>query len=410
MKSANIRFKNRSGLELAGRIDLPEDERPVAWAMFAHCFTCGKNLKSTSQISRALTREKIAVLRFDFTGLGNSEGDFSRSTLSSNVEDLLAAADWLKDNHQAPELLIGHSFGGAAVLQTVRHLPAVRAVATLAAPYDPRHVKHLFKDSIADIEQRGEAQVHVAGREFTIGREFITDLEDEHSRQRLENLAAALLVMHSPNDQIVDIENARLIYEAAKHPKSLISLDGADHLLTREADACYAGQMIATWAARYLDQDSKRSKDSHIIDNRVTVRTERGGFFTEVYANGHPMTADEPVDYGGTNRGPTPYDYLLVALGACTSMTIQMYAGNKNWPLESAVIRLTHRKIHAQDCATCETREGKLDYFDREVELIGDLDTNQRQRLLAIAERCPVHRTIHSELVVNTSLKTESAD
>ena len=410
MKSANIRFTNRSGLELAGRIDLPEDERPVAWAIFAHCFTCGKNLKSTSHISRALTREKIAVLRFDFTGLGSSEGDFSRSTLSSNVEDLLAAANWLKDNHQAPEILIGHSFGGAAALQAAPHLPEVRAVATLAAPYDPRHVKHLLKGSIADIEQQGVAKVRIAGREFTIGREFIADLEGEHSRQRLENLGAALLVMHSPNDQIVDIDNAKLIYEAARHPKSMISLDGADHLLSREKDACYAGQMIATWAARYLELDSKSRKDRHVIDNRVTVRTEVGEFFTEVYANGHPMVADEPVDYGGTNRGPTPYDYLLVALGACTSMTIQMYAGNKNWPLESAVIRLTHKKIHAKDCATCETRDGKLDYIDREVELIGELDASQRQRLLEIAERCPVHRTIHSELVVNTSLKGKSAD
>ncbi|MCD6582798.1 MAG: alpha/beta fold hydrolase [Desulfuromusa sp.] len=407
MKSSNIQFPNRDGSLLSGRIDLPEDETPIAWALFAHCFTCGKSLKAISHISRALTQEKIAVLRFDFTGLGESEGDFSTSNLSSNMEDLVAAADWLKNHYQAPSILVGHSFGGAAVLQVAQHLPEVRAVATIAAPFDPGHITHLLGDALPDIKRQGYAKVKLAGREFTISKEFVNDLETHQSEKRIKHLNRALLVLHSPIDRTVDIENAQLIYQAAKHPKSFLSLDAADHLLSQEKDALYAGQMIANWACRYLDVEKQYQNKSHIIDNRVTVRTDKGGFFTEIYANKHSMVADEPLFYGGTDRGPTPYDYLLVAIGACTSMTIQMYAGSKKWPLESVVVRLVHDKIHAEDCTSCETQKGKIDRFERELELTGDLTEEQKLRLLQIADRCPVHRTIHSELIVETKLKPE---
>jgi putative redox protein len=407
MKSLPVEFPNADGLMLSGRLDLPEDETPIAWALFAHCFTCGKNLKVISHISRALTTEKIAVLRFDFTGLGQSKGDFADTGFSSNVTDLIAAANWLEQQHDAPAILIGHSFGGAAVLQAATQLTKVRAVATIAAPYDPEHVSHLFDDVRQQIDIEGEARVNIAGRPFTIRRQFFLDLSDQQIEERIRNLGTALLVLHSPLDQTVGIENAAKIYQAAKHPKSFISLDDADHLLSREEDALYAGQMIASWARHYLEIKEEEGIETAVIDNRVTVRTGAEGFFTEMFANGHPLVADEPLTYGGTDRGPTPYDYLLTALGACTSMTVQMYARRKKWPLESAVVRLSHEKIHAEDCRECESSNGRIDRFSRELELVGDLNDEQRQRLLEIAERCPVHKTLHGEIVVETTLKEE---
>ncbi|MDX2480923.1 MAG: alpha/beta fold hydrolase [Desulfuromusa sp.] len=405
MKSYTVKFPNAGGDQLSGRIDLPEDETPRAWALFAHCFTCGKNLKSSAMIARALTREKIAVLRFDFTGLGESEGDFSASNFSSNVADLVAAARWLEEKYQTPEILLGHSFGGAAVLQAAAQLTQVRAVATIAAPFDPEHVTHLFTESLEQIKLEGEAKVSLAGRQFRFRRQFFVDLSEQQVEEQIGRLRSALLVLHSPVDQSVGIENATKIYQAAKHPKSFISLDKADHLLSRDSDARYVGQMIANWACRYLEPLSAEGIEADVIDNRVTVRTGSQGFFTELFANGHALTADEPITYGGTNRGPTPYDYLLSSLGACTSMTVQMYARRKKWPLQSAVVRLSHEKIHAEDCASCEAKNGKLDRFSRELELVGELSPEQRQKLLEIAERCPVHKTLHAVVEVATSLK-----
>ena len=404
MKSTQIKFTNRDGALLSGRIDLPEDETPIAWALFAHCFTCGKNLKAIGHISRALTQKKIAVFRFDFTGLGQSEGDFATSNLRSNMDDLLAAADWLEKHHNPPSILIGHSFGGAAVLQVAQHLASVRAVATIAAPFDPQHITHLIRDKLPVIKKQGFAKIKLAGREFTIGDNFVNDLATHRSEEQIKKLNAALLVLHSPSDKTVDIENARLIYQTAKHPKSFISLDHTDHLLSEEKDALYAGNMIASWAEHYLERDEQHG-NADIIDNRATVRTDIGGFFTEIHVNGHAMIADEPVSYGGTS----PYNYLLAALGSCTAMTIQMYAKSKNWSLESVIVRLSHNKIHAEDCTHCETQKGKIDNFERELELQGNLNEEQKQRLLQIADRCPVHRTIHSELVVKTKLKENVA-
>lgn len=407
MKSYSVQFPNVAGEQLSGRIDLPEDETPRAWALFAHCFTCGKNLKSSAHIARALTREKVAVLRFDFTGLGESEGDFSVSNFSSNVADLVAAAGWLEQEYQAPAIIIGHSFGGAAVLQAAEKLPEVRAVVTIAAPFDPKHVTHLFTDSLEQIKLKGEARVELAGRQFRFRRQFFVDLSEQQVEEQIARLKAALLVLHSPLDQSVGIENAAKIFQAAKHPKSFVSLDQADHLLSREEDARYVGQLIANWACRYLDPLVEQGIEGIVTDNRVTVRTGSEGFFTEVFTHGHALTADEPVAYGGTNRGPTPYDYLLCALGACTSMTVQMYARRKKWSLQSAVVRLTHMKTHAEDCANCEAKNGKIDRFSRELELIGELSTAQRQKLLEIAERCPVHKTLHADVEVTTSLKAD---
>lgn len=405
MKSLNVSFMNSRNEKLAAKLDLPEDEQPIAFALFAHCFTCTKNIKAAVNIAAALNREKIAVLRFDFAGLGQSEGDFADTNFSTNVADLVSAADFLRDEYQAPQIMVGHSLGGAAVLQAAGEIPSLRAVVTLAAPYDPAHLTHLFEMTRAQIEQQGSAEVKLAGRSFTIKKQFLEDLEMQQLGSHIKALKPALLVMHSPRDTTVGIDNAAQIYQAAKHPKSFISLDDADHLLLKEEDSLYVGMMISSWSRRYIDIVMPVSVDDIVVDNRVTTSTEHEGFFTELFANGHAMVADEPVKYGGTDRGPTPYDYLLAALGACTSMTVQMYARHKKLPLDRAIVRLTHQKIHASDCESCEGTDGKIDQMEREVELIGDLDDKQRQRLLEIAERCPVHKTLHSEVKIVSKLK-----
>jgi putative redox protein len=405
MKSLNISFLNSRNEKLSARLDLPEDEQPIAYALFAHCFTCTKNIKAAVNIAAALNREKIAVLRFDFTGLGQSEGDFADTNFTTNVADLVAAAKFLEREYQAPQIIIGHSLGGAAILQAAAEINSLKAVVTIAAPHDPGHVTHLFAMMRDQIENNGAAEVNLAGRRFTIKKQFLEDLEMQQLDTHIKELKTALLVMHSPRDTTVAIDNAAKIYQAAKHPKSFVSLDDADHLLLHEKDSLYVGMMIAAWSRRYIDIPEVKTSAEVVIDNRVTTSTDNQGFFTELFANGHAMMADEPKEYGGTDRGPSPYEYLLAALGACTSMTLQMYARHKKIPLERAVVRLSHQKIHAKDCGHCDATDGKIDRMEREVELIGALDDNQRQRLLEIAERCPVHKTLHSKVDIISKLK-----
>ena len=402
MRFEKVTFENEQGDKLAARLDLPVDGEPVACALFAHCFTCTKNLKAVGHISQALTQQGVAVLRFDFTGLGESEGDFADTTFSSNIGDLVAAARFLEKERQAPEILIGHSLGGAAVLHAAEHLPDVRAVATIAAPYDPEHVTNLFAESLEEIKEEGEANINLGGRPFTIKQAFLDDLKTRHVEKRIQDLGRPLLVFHSPVDKTVGIENARLIFEAAKHPKSFVSLDHADHLLSDEADAIYVGAMLGAWARKYLPEHQEATKHAEADDNVVVVRNEKGGFRTEMLANGFPLVADEPPSVGGTNTGPTPYDYLVAGLGACTAMTLRMYADRKKWPLETVLVRLRHKKIHASDCEHCEADDGKIDRIERELDLAGDLDETQRERLREIADRCPVHRTLEGEIDVQT--------
>lgn len=401
-----IRFPGSLGTALAARLDLPP-VKPAAFALFAHCFTCSKDTLAASRISAALTARGIAVLRFDFTGLGGSEGDFANTNFSSNLGDLVAAASWLREHHEAPKLLIGHSLGGAAVLAAATAIPEATAVATIGAPFEPAHVKHLIAPALSEIEAAGEATVELAGRTFRIKKQFLEDIGNRNSRAAIGNLRKALLIFHSPRDTTVSIDNAAQIFMAAKHPKSFISLDDADHLLTRREDASYVAAVLAAWASRYIGAPVMEAQPIRADEpGIVTVAETRAGKFTQAITVGkHRFFADEPVSAGGTDIGPSPYDLLLAGLGACTAMTIRIYADLKQLPLDTVTVRLRHEKVHAQDCAECETREGKIDRIEREIELAGGLDEAQRVRLLEIANKCPVHRTLRSEVWIPTRLR-----
>ena len=401
--SKRVAFEGAHGDQLAARLDLPADERPLGWALFAHCFTCSKDLKAVGHLTRELNAHRIAVLRFDFTGLGESEGDFAGTTFRSNVADLEAAGRFLAAEHEAASILIGHSFGGAAVLQAAARLESVRAVVTIAAPFSPQHVTHLFGDREREIRERGEATVTLAGRSFRIRREFLEDLASPRMEETIRGLKRALLVMHSPVDNLVGVENAAQIFQAAKHPKSFVSLDDADHLLTDAADARYAARVLAAWASRYVPRPAARTRGDLKLGSRVVARNA-GGFETEIMAGGHPLVADEPESVGGTDRGPTPYDLLGSALAACTAMTVRMYAGRKGWPLDRIEVGVSHQRIHADDEERCEDAPAKLDQFDRDLLLEGDLDESQRARLLEISGKCPVHKTLAAGVRIETEL------
>jgi uncharacterized OsmC-like protein/fermentation-respiration switch protein FrsA (DUF1100 family) len=403
MRPERFDFPNANGERLAGLLDRPMGE-PRAYALFAHCFTCGKDILAAKRIAEALTGLGIAVLRFDFTGLGSSAGEFANTNFSSNVADLIAAADHLRRAHQAPALLIGHSLGGAAVLAAASGVAEARAVATIAAPSDPSHVAHLFKDEVAEIRARGEVEVELAGRPFRIRREFLDDVAEHKLATRVADLRKALLIFHSPTDDIVGIDNASRIFAAAKHPKSFISLAGADHLLSRRSDAIYVANMIAAWATRYLDMPPAAERLGAAEPGTVVVgETGNGRLQQEIIVGRHRLLADEPTAVGGLDSGPNPYDLLLAALGACTAMTLRLYAERKDLPLARASVTLKHTRIHAADCANCETKEGMIDRIDRMITLEGALDAAQRAKLLEIADKCPVHRTLTSEIEIRTS-------
>jgi putative redox protein len=405
--SEKIEFPGATGDILAARLDRPSG--PIrATALFAHCFTCSKNVLAATRIAQGLAEQGIAVLRFDFTGLGQSEGEFANTNFSSNVQDLIAAAAYLRSTLGAPQLLVGHSLGGAAVLSASRHIPEVKAVATINAPADPAHVEHLLAEKLAEIQEDGEAEVCLAGRTFTIKKQFLDDIAGQKLKRDIEEMKNALLVLHAPLDQMVGIDNAAVIFQAAKHPKSFASLDGADHLLSNESDAEYAADMLATWSHRHLDMsapnkelDEKNRPESGWV--RVAERGD-GKFVQDVTVDGHFLIADEPIRYGGNEYGPSPYEFVLGGLGACTTMTMRMYADRKGYPLKKASIRLHHSKKHADDCFDCEKPNARLDHIEREITLEGDLSAEQITRLLEIADRCPVHRTLKSEIRITTRL------
>jgi uncharacterized OsmC-like protein/pimeloyl-ACP methyl ester carboxylesterase len=405
MPAERFDFPNAGGERLAALLDMPAAE-PRAFALFAHCFTCGKDIRAAKRIAEGLTERGIAVLRFDFTGLGASEGEFANTNFSSNVADLVAAANHLRETHQAPAILIGHSLGGAAVLAAAAEVPEARAVVTIAAPADPSHVTGLLKEQVDEIRARGEVEVTLAGRPFRIRREFLDDVAEQRLDQRIGNLRKALLVMHSPTDTIVGIDNASHIFLAAKHPKSFVSLADADHLLSRRRDAVYVADVIAAWAGHYVDMMPDDEADADAAPGAVLVTETRRGKFQQLITVGrHRFLADEPVAVGGLDTGPGPYDLLLAALGACTAMTLRLYADRKGLPLDRVAVKLTHDKIHAADCETCETKEGMLDRIDKEIVVAGKLDDAERTRLLEIAEKCPVNRTLKSEIDIRGTIR-----
>lgn len=401
MPHERFQFSGSGGHKLAATLDLPDGE-PVAYALFAHCFTCGKDVLAARRIAAGLTRRGIAVLRFDFTGLGASEGEFANSTFSSNIADLVLAADHLRQTRKAPALLIGHSLGGAAILAAAARIPEAEAVVTIAAPSDPAHVTHLFADHVADIRAQGAVEVSLAGRPFPISRQFLDDIAEHNLTEQIANLRKALLVLHSPTDDIVGIDNATRIFVAAKHPKSFISLAGADHLLSERRDTGYVAEVIASWAQRYLESQPPGAAESQGSRDVVVRETGHGKFQQAVTAGPHRLTADEPIPVGGDDTGPGPYDFLLAALGACTSMTLRLYAERKALPLDRVTVTLRHSKVHAADCAECETKTGTLDQIEREIAMEGTLDPEQRRKLIDIADKCPVHRTLTSEVRITT--------
>jgi len=403
--SEAVDFPGASGAALAARLDVPTGATPRAYALFAHCFTCSKDTRAATFVAEALADAGIATLRFDFTGLGGSGGDFANTGFSSNVEDLVAAADWLRANRDAPSILVGHSLGGAAVLAAAARIPEAVAVATINAPSDPSHLAQRFAAQRAEIDAHGEAEVDLAGRTFRISRAFVDDIAAQNIAAAVSSLRRALIVFHSPRDTEVGIDHASRIFLAAKHPKSFVSLDDADHLLTRRADARYVGAVLAAWASRYLPALAEAAGVSEGVRDVLVRETRTGKFQQEVAIGPHRLIVDEPPDVGGEDSGPSPYDLILAALGACTAMTMRLYAAHKGLPLERVSVALHHQKIHAADCADCETKEGKIDRVERVISVEGPLDDDAKAKLLEIANRCPVHRTLNAEVSIPTRLE-----
>jgi putative redox protein len=400
-----ITFENRNSQALAGVLHMPETGQPHACAIFAHCFTCTKNSRAAVRISEALAAEGVTVLRFDFTGLGQSEGEFSNTHFSSNVDDLVDAATFMAARGVPPALLIGHSLGGTAVLAAAHEIESAVAVATIGSPANAEHVLHLIDEDIQEIESKGQATVRLAGRPFNIKKDFVEDARTQSVCENLHKLRKAIMVMHSPLDEVVSIDQAALIYKNAKHPKSFVSLDDADHLLTRDQDSRYAARLLATWASRYVEAESREPDKARHTPGATVVRGDiKDGFLVSVNADGHRFLADEPQQHGGTDRGPTPYDLLGAALSSCTVMTLNFFARREKLPLEQVEVSVQHDRIHAADCEGCNKTSGRIDRFSREISLRGELDDEQRQLLLKIADRCPVHRTLENEITIASKL------
>ena len=400
MSREKVEFSNGRGEKLAALLELPE-RSARAFALFAHCFTCGKDNAAAARISRGLTAQGIGVLRFDFTGLGGSDGDFANTNFSSNVADLIAAADFLRAEERAPSLLIGHSLGGTAALFAGAQIPEVVAVATIGAPASPEHVLRQFEVSMDEIEAEGEAEVSLAGRTFRIQRQFLEDLRNRSLESVIGHWKRALLVLHAPLDEVVSIDEAGAIFGAARHPKSFVSLEGANHLLSDIRRAQYAASTIAAWADMYLPV-REEAGNREVAEGTLHVGEGNHRFLRDIYSDDHYWLADEPTRMGGDNLGPDPYEHLLAALGACTSMTIRLYANRKSWPLEDVQVLLSHDREYRKDCEDCDEKERQLEVLNRDISFTGPLDDAQHDRLLEIADRCPVHRTLTGHLQIRT--------
>ncbi len=415
-----ISFAGHQGDVLAGTIELPDD-KPKTVALFAHCFTCGKDVVAASRIARKLVAKGFAVLRFDFTGLGGSEGDFSNTNFTSNVEDLLQAADYLRAHYEAPQILIGHSLGGTAILNAAAKIPESRGVVTIGSPADAQHVSQQFADALKEIETKGEAQVRLGGRPFLIRKQFVDDIRNT-SVESIRALKKAFLIMHAPQDNIVSVREAEKIYQAASHPKSFVSLDDADHLLSRKHDADYVASLISSWSSRFLENDNyEKDPDKHrnksadreatglaetviakIYPGRLLASEVDHKFTIKLQTDRHEWLADEPAGVGGSDKGPDPYDLLLASVSACTAMTLRMYAQRKGWPVEDVNVAASHSRQHINDCEDCEGAPKRIEKITRHIAIKGDLTTEQRQRMMVIADKCPVHRTLTGEFDIES--------
>jgi putative redox protein len=404
MKSTKLKIENKNGLALQAHLELPANQKPNYYAIFAHCFTCSSTLSAVKNISRALTSHGFGVLRFDFTGLGKSEGEFADSHFSANVADLIAVSDYMQLHYKAPSLLVGHSLGGAAVITAGAELENIKAIATIGAPSSVDHVTHLFSHGINEVKEKGEAQVHIGGRPFTINKDFIENFDKTDLPAIVKNLRKPILVMHSPTDTIVGIKNAEEIYHNAHHPKSFITLDGADHLLSNSKDSVYAGNMIGTWAQRYfetVENEMLETKGEQLVGH---LNLLEDNFTTTIQTKNHNLIADEPASIGGDDFGPSPYDYLSAGLAACTVMTLKMYAQRKKWDLQEVFVYITYSKKHSDDLMIEVDTPTRFDHLQKKLKFIGNLDDKQKQRLKEIASKCPVHKTLQSEVLIDTEL------
>ncbi|TCK65206.1 putative redox protein [Winogradskyella wandonensis] len=407
MKNQRLKIKNRKGLLLNAQLELPANQKPNYFAIFAHCFTCNSNLNAVRHISRALTQDGFAVVRFDFTGLGRSEGEFADSHFSANVEDLVDVHNYISHNFIAPSLLVGHSLGGAAVLVAASQIEAVKAVATIGAPADVSHVKHHFSHGLEAVKEKGEVEINIGGRPFKINKDFVKAFDDTDLPKVVKSLRKPILVMHSPLDKIVAIENAKKIYDSAMHPKSFVSLDDANHLLTEEKDSKYAGEVIGTWAKRYFPKAENKMLDTQGEQLVGHLNIIEDNFTTSIQTKNHTMIADEPASIGGADFGPSPYEYLNAALAACTVMTLKMYAERKKWDLQEVFVYISHSRKHSQDLNIELEKPKYLDHITKKLKFVGNLEDQQKERLKEIASRCPVHKTIENEVIFDTTILDE---
>ncbi|WP_034062449.1 bifunctional alpha/beta hydrolase/OsmC family protein [Lacinutrix jangbogonensis] len=404
MKTTKLNIPNRKGLKLQAYLELPANQKPIYYAIFAHCFSCNSTLSAVKNISRALTNHGFGVLRFDFTGLGKSEGEFAESHFSANVSDLLDVNDYLTSHYSTPSLLVGHSLGGAAAIVAASQLETIKAVATIGAPATVNHVTHLFSHAIEEVSEKGEVEVNIGGRPFKINEEFVSDFSKTDLPLITKELRKPILVMHAPFDSIVGIENAQKLYHNAHHPKSFVSLDDADHLLSKPKDSIYAGNIIGTWAQRYFEpkENTMISSDGEQLVAHLNLLEDN--FTTSIQTKKHSFMADEPINVGGDDFGPSPYDFLSAGLAACTVMTLKMYAERKQWDLQEVFVYITYSKKHSDDLTIAVDKPARFDHLQKKLKCVGNLDDKQKQRLKEIASKCPVHRTLQSEVLIDTEL------